>query len=40
MNHTLARLVPRLGLLFALLATLGAGGAAPASATAPLQQLN
>jgi hypothetical protein len=40
MNRTLAPLVRRLGLLLALLAATGAGGVAPASATAPLAQLN
>jgi pimeloyl-ACP methyl ester carboxylesterase len=40
MNRTLAPLVLRLGLLFALLVASGAGGVAPASATAPLPQLN
>ncbi len=40
MNRAFSRLMPRLGLLFVLLAAPGAGGAATAWATAPLSQLN
>jgi pimeloyl-ACP methyl ester carboxylesterase len=40
MYRTLSRRMPRLWLLFALLVATGAGGVAPASASAPLAQLN
>lgn len=40
MGRTLARFLPRLCLLFALLTTPAAGGAAPAEATEPSSQLN
>jgi pimeloyl-ACP methyl ester carboxylesterase len=40
MYRTLSRCMPRLWLLFALLVATGAGGVAPASASAPLAQLN